>query len=131
MNRSKIRRTRVQLRVFFLFLMLLAGLLVSNQLLNAAPLVQSSANTEIQVEIRGITMGKIPYKVIVVADPPQEKVDEIEQAVTAALDSVNELMSTYRPDSDVSRFNASTSTCLLYTSPSPRDRTRSRMPSSA
>ena len=24
-----------------------------------------------------------------------------------------------------------TSTCLLYTSPSPRDRTRSRMPSSA
>ena len=110
MNRSKIRRTRVQLRVFFLFLMLLAGLLVSNQLLNAAPLVQSSANTEIQVEIRGITMGKIPYKVIVVADPPQEKVDEIEQAVTAALDSVNELMSTYRPDSDVSRFNASTST---------------------
>ena len=110
MNRSKIRRTRVQLRVFFLFLMLLAGLLVSNQLLNAAPLVQSSANTEIQVEIRGITMGKIPYKVIVVADPPQEKCDELKQAVTAALDSVNELMSTYRPDSDVSRFNASTST---------------------
>ena len=27
--------------------------------------------------------------------------------------------------------NASGSTCLLYTSPSPRDRTRSRMPSSA
>ena len=27
--------------------------------------------------------------------------------------------------------NASPSSCLLYTSPSPRDRTRSRMPSSA
>ena len=27
--------------------------------------------------------------------------------------------------------NAQISTCLLYTSPSPRDRTRSRMPSSA
>jgi len=90
--------------------MMLAGLLVSSQLLSAAPLVQSSANTEIQVEIRGVTMGKIPYKVIIVADPPQEKLDEIEQAVTAALDSVNELMSTYRSDSDVSRFNTSTST---------------------
>ena len=29
------------------------------------------------------------------------------------------------------RFLDSSSTCLLYTSPSPRDRTRSRMPSSA
>ena len=28
-------------------------------------------------------------------------------------------------------FNALLSGCLLYTSPSPRDRTRSRMPSSA
>ena len=35
--------------------------------------------------------------------------------------------------SDHSRetFDASINTCLLYTSPSPRDRTRSRMPSSA
>ena len=28
-------------------------------------------------------------------------------------------------------FEAQATTCLLYTSPSPRDRTRSRMPSSA
>ena len=28
-------------------------------------------------------------------------------------------------------FNLNTDACLLYTSPSPRDRTRSRMPSSA
>ena len=28
-------------------------------------------------------------------------------------------------------WNANISSCLLYTSPSPRDRTRSRMPSSA
>ena len=31
----------------------------------------------------------------------------------------------------VSEFSGSIFTCLLYTSPSPRDRTRSRMPSSA
>ena len=30
-----------------------------------------------------------------------------------------------------SRFNSFGKYCLLYTSPSPRDRTRSRMPSSA
>jgi len=32
---------------------------------------------------------------------------------------------------DTSVLNIKGSTCLLYTSPSPRDRTRSRMPSSA
>ncbi len=90
--------------------MVLAGLLVSNQLLNAAPLKQTRGVTEVQVEIRGTTMGKIPYKVLVVADPPEEKCVEIKQAVTAALNDVNELMSTYLRDSDVSRFNASTST---------------------
>ena len=42
-----------------------------------------------------------------------------------------------KPDSSENRqffsfpVNASLSDCLLYTSPSPRDRTRSRMPSSA
>ena len=32
---------------------------------------------------------------------------------------------------DINDFNARVCCCLLYTSPSPRDRTRSRMPSSA
>ena len=35
------------------------------------------------------------------------------------------------PDSSFQLTNAAFNTCLLYTSPSPRDRTRSRMPSSA
>mgnify|MGYP003378639979 CR=1 FL=1 len=35
-----------------------------------------------------------------------------------------------RPNSDL-KLNRQYSGCLLYTSPSPRDRTRSRMPSSA
>ena len=34
-----------------------------------------------------------------------------------------------KPASDV--FNEALNTCLLYTSPSPRDRQKSRMPSSA
>ena len=35
------------------------------------------------------------------------------------------------PDLDGMKDGALIKTCLLYTSPSPRDRTRSRMPSSA
>ena len=41
---------------------------------------------------------------------------------------------TYLFENEVGSFkeyNAQTHPCLLYTSPSPRDRTRSRMPSSA
>jgi len=110
LNKSKQRKTRVPLRVFFLFLVTLAGLILSNQLLSAAPIVQSHHKAEFQVEIFGVTMGKIPYKVIVVANPSEKESLAIKQVVTDALDSVNELMSTYRPESDVSRFNASTST---------------------
>ena len=35
------------------------------------------------------------------------------------------------PDLDIEQFQQLEEHCLLYTSPSPRDRTRSRMPSSA
>ena len=34
-------------------------------------------------------------------------------------------------DDELNKMNAYVRDCLLYTSPSPRDRTRSRMPSSA
>ena len=37
----------------------------------------------------------------------------------------------YDPDEGVKKLAIEAGTCLLYTSPSPRDRTRSRMPSSA
>jgi len=110
MSKLNSPKSRLQIQAFFLLLSILAGVLFSSHLLNAAPLVQSSDRPEVQVEIRGITMGKIPYKVLVVADPPQKEQITIQKAVTGALDSVNELMSTYRPDSDVSRFNDSTST---------------------
>ena len=44
-----------------------------------------------------------------------------------ALYVLGDLFETWIGDDDDSEFNL----CLLYTSPSPRDRTRSRMPSSA
>ena len=41
------------------------------------------------------------------------------------------LSNTYKGCSEVTGSSDPTCDCLLYTSPSPRDRTRSRMPSSA
>ena len=46
------------------------------------------------------------------------------------LDSLFELVS-QRQKKDFGNINASNKACLLYTSPSPRDLYRSRMPSSA
>ena len=43
------------------------------------------------------------------------------------------VMDSYRRNKPANKYSGMTKTliCLLYTSPSPRDRTRSRMPSSA
>ena len=42
-----------------------------------------------------------------------------------------EVQMLWHKDSDLSHFNTEDCICLLYTSPSPRDRQKSRMPSSA
>jgi thiamine biosynthesis lipoprotein len=65
---------------------------------------------ETKVEITGSTMGGIPYKAVVVCDPDEDEAAALKSAVVESLDRVNELMSTYQPDSDVSRFNRSEST---------------------
>ena len=46
-------------------------------------------------------------------------------------DAVLKTRLTKKIDINVPLISAAMDTCLLYTSPSPRDRTRSRMPSSA
>ena len=62
------------------------------------------------------------------------KLDELDHSCSvvgvtvAALRAVVEL---HKPDSTGGCNACEQWTCLLYTSPSPRDRTRSRMPSSA
>ncbi|MFM7117716.1 MAG: FAD:protein FMN transferase [Planctomycetota bacterium] len=61
------------------------------------------------VEWDGKTMGPITYKVIVVAEPQQELAG-VQQQVTETLDRINSRMSTYRPESEVTRFNRSEST---------------------
>jgi thiamine biosynthesis lipoprotein len=57
----------------------------------------------------GKTMGPITYKVIVVAEPKQDLAG-IQQQVTETLERINARMSTYQPESEVSRFNRSEST---------------------
>lgn len=60
-------------------------------------------------EWNGKTMGPITYKVIVVAAPKQDLVG-VQQQVTETLERINSRMSTYQPESEVSRFNRSEST---------------------
>eukprot|EP00828_Plagiopyla_frontata_P016282 TRINITY_DN2125_c0_g1_i2.p3 TRINITY_DN2125_c0_g1~~TRINITY_DN2125_c0_g1_i2.p3 ORF type:complete len:134 (-),score=38.44 TRINITY_DN2125_c0_g1_i2:24-425(-) len=64
-------------------------------------------------------------------EKPAEKVEEKEKATeeTAAQEKVFEVPVTIVNGTDVEI--AELYTCLLYTSPSPRDRQKSRMPSSA
>ena len=51
---------------------------------------------------------------------------------TALLDrAINEIAKKTEHSAEPSLLNVMLQSCLLYTSPSPRDRTRSRMPSSA
>ena len=58
----------------------------------------------------GTCMGPIPYSVIVVDVPNGVDQAKVDAEIAASLDHVNQLMSTYIKDSDVSRFNDSEST---------------------
>ncbi len=63
------------------------------------------------IEIRGTTMGPIPFLVAVASDDHEpEKLEILKNQVNDSLQRVNELMSTYIEDSDISKFNKSNST---------------------
>lgn len=63
-----------------------------------------------QLEITGRTMGPIKYKVLVAHHPSSVEPEQLQELIQGALDRVNGLMSTYLPESDVSRFNDADST---------------------
>ena len=54
-----------------------------------------------------------------------------EKEITYAITGNNNTPTVFHPVNPYGTLSAETYVCLLYTSPSPRDRTRSRMPSSA
>jgi thiamine biosynthesis lipoprotein len=59
-----------------------------------------------RILIQGTTMGPIPYRVTIANPSANLMEDTAAEAIAEALEKVNRLMSTYKPDSDVSRFNA-------------------------
>lgn len=61
-------------------------------------------------EISGKTMGPIAYKVVIADHPDSVTPIELQERVAEVLENINQLMSTYQPESDVSRFNRSQST---------------------
>ena len=69
-------------------------------------------------------VGFAPLQFIAVGTPPDEDGSADLQYVLAAARNIGRLMTDYKVIVDKS-------TCLLYTSPSPRDKRQSRMPSSA
>ena len=78
-------------------------------------------------------------KIIATLGPATSSAESIESLIKEGVDvlRINFSHSTHKEAENVIKEirkindSLSTNTCLLYTSPSPRDRTRSRMPSSA
>ena len=58
-----------------------------------------------RLAVSGTCMGPIRYQVVVARPPASLTEAQLQEAVQVALDRINERMSTYIPDSDVSRFN--------------------------
>ena len=56
---------------------------------------------------------------------------QVHSQETLDLENLNQKIERHTDDDKVLIISIQSGTCLLYTSPSPRDRTRSRMPSSA
>lgn len=61
-------------------------------------------------EILGKTMGPIAYKVTIADHPESVSPTDLQERVAEVLENVNQLMSTYQPESDISRFNRTAST---------------------
>ena len=68
------------------------------------------------VSFRGETMGTT-YSVKLAKRPAQPSLDELQQQVEALLETINDQMSTYRPESELSRFNRSNETDWFPVSP--------------
>ena len=78
---------------------------------------------------KGISLdGKLVQLVPMEAEEYAEALFEANQLDT---EGTNWAYLPYGPFADLKSYHSWVRDCLLYTSPSPRDRTRSRMPSSA
>ena len=89
----------------------------------------TAAAGEISVEILGKSgHGARPHEGVDAIWAASKVISGIQEAITRKLDPLDPVVITF---GKINGGNAYNIFCLLYTSPSPRDRTRSRMPSSA
>ena len=90
-------------------------------LINTRTLVDTTSPTVTLSSTTTTLTGTAPFTVTATFD----------EAVTGFNDLVNDITIANGSVTGITAVSATVYTCLLYTSPSPRDRTRSRMPSSA
>ena len=79
-------------------------------------------------EINGISMVRRTARI---AQKASEKIGGCDYVVATDHEEIKAHCQTHNIPALMTDKDLSTGSCLLYTSPSPRDRTRSRMPSSA
>ncbi|WP_082806059.1 FAD:protein FMN transferase [Marichromatium gracile] len=82
--------------------------LLPTLLLGALLALAGCAQDDAPVELQGRTMGT-HYSVKLYGLPDTLSAEQLQAQIDARLEQVNDLMSTYRPDSELSRFNASDS----------------------
>jgi putative aminopeptidase FrvX len=79
--------------------------------------------------ISEVTVKTLPKGGLLVTLPGES--DDAPRALTAHMDTLGAMVKTVKSNGRLTLSQIGSYSCLLYTSPSPRDRTRSRMPSSA
>ena len=71
----------------------------------ASPNESTESDEPSRTVITGTTMGPIPFSVVITNDENTPDENQLAKLVDEQLEHVNQLMSTYKEDSDVSRFN--------------------------
>lgn len=93
-------------------LLLCLFLTVCNPLANSALAQESDSRP---LEMSGITWGTVSWSVIAFA--PADREPLLQESIESVFDRVNDQMSTFQPDSEISRFNASQSLDWFEVSP--------------
>ncbi|AAZ25001.1 FAD:protein FMN transferase [Colwellia psychrerythraea] len=91
-------------------------LLLTTLVLTLSACFPSNPSKNTEILLQGHTMGTT-YNIKVVATKEQLIELKLQQQIDAALEQVNQEMSTYIPDSELSKFNQSTSTAAIEVSP--------------
>ena len=81
--------------------------------------------------LRSVTVGELVRRLDAQVICCPEKDQLLVETLSIGAMGVNSAMEFFRRRRNMAVVTGADRTCLLYTSPSPRDRTRSRMPSSA